>query len=111
MTCICLVKQKKEYECAECDWSSDVCSSDLAKRLDCCNGPIKYQPISNQMRLSLTKDKRQLENAINSNKDEVLITVTKKVVSAAEGQKSSSSEKELINLIKSELKELYYMNT
>ena len=81
----------------------------LAKRLDCCNAPIKYQPISNQMRLSLTKDKRQLENAINSNKDEVLITVTKKVASAAEGQKSSNSEKELINLIKSEIKQLDYM--
>ena len=26
-------KQKKAYEIKECDWSSDVCSSDLGKKL------------------------------------------------------------------------------
>ena len=30
-TCL-LFKQKTAYEVSECDWSSEVCSSDLAKR-------------------------------------------------------------------------------
>ena len=31
--CVFFFKQKTAYEIKECDWSSDVCSSDLAPRL------------------------------------------------------------------------------
>ena len=30
-----MFKQKTAYEMQHCDWSSDVCSSDLAKKNDC----------------------------------------------------------------------------
>ena len=33
MCVFCFFKQKTAYECDCCDWSSDVCSSDLASRV------------------------------------------------------------------------------
>ena len=36
---MCIYKQKTAYEIKECDWSSDVCSSDLIVKFPCTAGP------------------------------------------------------------------------
>ena len=38
--CFFFFKQKTAYEIKECDWSSDVCSSDLRSRLSLIGVPI-----------------------------------------------------------------------
>ena len=44
-------KQKTAYEIYQCDWSSDVCSSDLSKKIEHAEKHTDptYQPASQQM--------------------------------------------------------------
>src|SRR3546814_4837982 len=48
-------KQKTAYEMRISDWSSDVCSSDLAQRPDCMNTNLEYLTGGVVRRLGLTK--------------------------------------------------------
>src|SRR3546814_15200428 len=44
MCCICVFKQKTAYEMRISDWSSDVCSSDLALSI-ACHGTYPAEPL------------------------------------------------------------------
>ena len=45
-------KQKTAYEISECDWSSDVCSSDLTKNVNKNTGANTYGSNSGQVRFT-----------------------------------------------------------
>ena len=60
---VCVFKQKTAYEIYQCDWSSDVCSSDL----NCSAYDCEYVAIAQQLYATLvTEDKGILKNFPNT---------------------------------------------
>ena len=67
MMYIFFFKQKTAYEIKECDWSSDVCSSDLYILAEVCSGKDSKSAIKSYVRhcipKSLTSDEKGIGRA------------------------------------------------
>ena len=60
-------KQKTAYEIKECDWSSDVCSSDLM--IGCCGKSIKYIDLCKVILFNFVKWLYTVSNLTRENKE------------------------------------------
>jgi len=84
---------------------------ELTGRMKGYMGTAKFQHIADQMRISLTHDKKKLESVLKKEDDKQVVALTKKILSLEESKKNENSEKELIPKIKKDIKRLDYLKT
>ena len=83
----------------------------LTTQLESKTAPMKHQPISEQLRMGLTADKKRLENALKEDDMQTVITLTKRIIGESEISEKSDIEKPAIQKIKSRIASIDYMKT
>jgi len=90
--------------------SSQILKS-LVSQLESKIIPSKQQPISEQIRMGLTSDKKRLENALKDDEMQTVITLTKKIIGESEVSRKTDFEKPAIQKIKAKIATMDYINS